>query len=182
MLAIVPKCFCLFAQRSIECLLGTDEDAKVPEGTLGKEHGSGSPTSPDLIGLSEESSHEFVKKFRWGLQIIRIKFVMAQSTQSSISYSCVRSTLLLKVSEIVSSDLIGVWLATLQSLVLVWSHRTLMEGSALRDDRLWLCNIESSRNCNAMVRMCNGNGAKGVTENVRNVTEMFEVFRKTFGK
>ena len=48
MLAIVPKCFCLFAQRSIECVLGTDEDAKVPEGTMGKEHGRGSPTSPDL--------------------------------------------------------------------------------------------------------------------------------------
>ena len=78
---------------------------------------------------------------------------------------------MLNVSEIVSSDLIGVWLAMLQSLVLGWSHRTLMEGSELRDDRLWLCNIESSRNCNAMVRTCNGNGAKGVTENARNVTE-----------
>ena len=30
-------------QRSIECLLGTDEDAKVPEGTMGKEHGRGRP-------------------------------------------------------------------------------------------------------------------------------------------
>ena len=75
------------------------------------------------------------------------------------------------MSEIVSSDLIGVWLATLQSLVLGWSHRTLMEGSALRDDRLWLCNIESSRNCNAMIRTCNGNGTEDVTENARNVTE-----------
>ena len=86
MLAVVPKCFCLFAQWSIECLLETDEDAKVPEGTLGKEHGRGSPTSPDLIGFSEECSHGFVEnKLRWGLQIIRIEFVMAQSTQSSIS-------------------------------------------------------------------------------------------------
>ena len=50
MVAIVPKCFCLFVQRSIECLLGTHEDAKVPEGTMGKQHGRGSPTSPDLIG------------------------------------------------------------------------------------------------------------------------------------
>ena len=62
MLAIVPKCFCFFVQRSIEYLLGTDEDGKVPEGTMGKEHGRGSPTSPDLIGFSEECSHEFVKK------------------------------------------------------------------------------------------------------------------------
>ena len=62
MLAIVPKCFCLFAQRSIECLLGTDEEAKVPEGTMGKEHGRGSPTSPDLIGFGEECSHEFVER------------------------------------------------------------------------------------------------------------------------
>ena len=62
MLAIVPKCFCLFAQRSIECLIGIDEDAKVPKGTMGKEHGRGSPTSPDLIGFSEECSHEFVQK------------------------------------------------------------------------------------------------------------------------
>ena len=75
------------------------------------------------------------------------------------------------MSEIVSSDLIGVWHATLQSLVFGWSHRTLMEGSALRDDRLWLCNMEGSRNCNAMVRTCNGSGAEGVTENARNVTE-----------
>ena len=66
MLAIVPKCFCLFVQRSIECLLGTDEDAKVPEGTMGKEHGRGSPTSPDLIGFREKCSHEFVEnKLRW---------------------------------------------------------------------------------------------------------------------
>ena len=86
MLAIVPKCFCLFVQRSIECLLGTDEDAKVPEGTMGKEHGWGSPTSPDLIGFSEECSHEFVEnKLRWGLQIVRIEFVIAQSTQFSMS-------------------------------------------------------------------------------------------------
>ena len=75
------------------------------------------------------------------------------------------------MSEIVSSDLIGLWLATQQSLVLGWPHRTLMEGSALRDDRLRLCNIESSKNCNATVRTCNGNGAEGVTENARNVTE-----------
>ena len=68
MLAIVPKCFCLFVQRSIECLLGTDEDAKVPEGTIGKERGRGSPTSPDLTGFSEKCSHEFVEnKIRWGL-------------------------------------------------------------------------------------------------------------------
>ena len=62
MLAIVLKRFCLFVQRSVECVLGTDEDAKVPEGTMGKEHGRGSPTSPDLIGFSEECSHEFVEK------------------------------------------------------------------------------------------------------------------------
>ena len=36
MLAIVPKGFCLFVQRSIECLLETDDDAKVPEGTMEK--------------------------------------------------------------------------------------------------------------------------------------------------
>ena len=75
------------------------------------------------------------------------------------------------VSEIISSDLIGVWLAMLQSLVLGWSHKTLMEGSELRDDGLWLCNMESSRNCNAKVRTCNGNGAEGVMENARNATE-----------
>ena len=51
------------------------------------------------------------------------------------------------------------------------SHRTLMEGSELRDDRLWLCNIENFKNCNANVRMCNGNGAEGVTENAQNATE-----------
>ena len=37
--------------------------AKVPEGTMGKKkHGRGSPTSPDVIGFSEECSHEFVEK------------------------------------------------------------------------------------------------------------------------
>ena len=61
-LAILLNCFCLFVQRSIECLLGTDEDAKAPEGTMGKEHGRGSPRSPDLIGFSEERSHELVGK------------------------------------------------------------------------------------------------------------------------
>ena len=48
---IVLKCSCLFAHRSAECLLGSNENAEVPEGSMGKEHGRDSPTSPDLIGL-----------------------------------------------------------------------------------------------------------------------------------
>ena len=70
----------------------------------------------------------------------------------------------------------------LQSLVLGWSHKTLMESSELRDDRLWLCNIESSRNCNTIVRTCNGNGPEGVMENARNVTENVQNVTKNVRK
>ena len=45
-----------------------------------------------------------------------------------------------------------------------------MEGSELRDDRLWFCKTESSKNYNAKVLMRSNNGAEGVTENIRNVT------------
>ena len=65
--------------------------------------------------------------------------------------------------------LTGVWLAILQLLALAWSHRTWMEGSELRGGRLWLCKIESSKTCNAKVRMSNSDGAKGSTENARNI-------------
>ena len=172
MLAIVPKCFCLFAQRSIECLLGTDEDAKVPEGTMGKQN---MVRAAQRLQISLNS----VKKVLTNLseRKAQVGFTNNQdrichgSTHTIFNMLCVRSKLLLKVPKCISSDLIGVWLATLQSLVLGWSDRTLMEGSMLRDDRLWLCNIESSRNCNAMVRTCFGNGAEGVTENAPNVTE-----------
>ena len=118
MLAIVPKCFCLFVQRSVECLLGTDEDAKVPEGTMGKEHGRAAQHLQISLDSVKNVLTNLVKITQVGLQIFRIEFVMAQSTQSSISYLCVRSTLMLNVSEIVSSDQIGFWLAMLQSLVL----------------------------------------------------------------
>ena len=85
MLAIVPKYFCLFVQRSIECLLETDEDAKVPEGTMGKEHGRAAQRLQiSLDSVKNVLTNLSKKKLRWGLQIIRIEFVMAQSTQSSI--------------------------------------------------------------------------------------------------
>ena len=47
-------------------------------------------------------------------------------------------------------------------LAMAWSHRMLMAGSEVRDDRFWICNIESSKSCE--IRKWNGTGAEGVKE------------------
>ena len=168
MLAIVPKCFCLFVQRSIECLLVTDGDAKVPESTMGKEHGRGSPTSPDFIGFSEKCSHECVEtKTQVGFTnnqdrichgsahtIFNILIVCS----FNVNVECVRDC-------IFRLD----WRLARHATVACFGVAP--QNVDERDDRLWLCNVESSRNCNAMVRTWKGNGAEGVTEIAGNITE-----------
>ena len=83
-----------------------------------------------------------------------------------LSVECVRDCTVRTIK-----DLIGIWLAILQSLVLVWSHRTLMESSELTDDRLWLSKNESSNNCNTKFRMCNSKRPKLSRKNAQNLKQ-----------
>ena len=160
MLVIVLKCFCVFVQSSIECLLEIDKMHRCQKALWEKNMVGCSPTSPDFIGFNQECSHEFARTNSGG----------AYKDQDQTGRGSIHTILNILVVcsfnvtvEFVPDCIFRLdWRLTRNATahVLGWSHTTLIECSELRDDRLWLCNIESSRNYNAKVRMCNGKGLK----------------------
>ena len=82
MIVIVPKCFCLFVQRSVECLLGSEEDAKVPDGTMGKKTWKG---AAECLQISWDSVRHVPINVSKQTQVGLTRNQDRMSTQSSIS-------------------------------------------------------------------------------------------------